>query len=145
MPREIFRGHIPEGLLYDAEYDMWVRPADAAGEEVFVGATSFGIHLAGRIIAFTAKPQGAEVARGRGLGTIECAKTVLAVHAPLSFVLLEGNEALEERPLQINQDPYGMWMVRGCASDWASDAARLIDAAAYRAHVLQLEPAAEFT
>ena len=74
MSREIFRGTIPDGLLYDTTYDMWVR---RDGETVTIGATSFGIHLAGEIIAFTPKPNGAEVARGRGLGTVECAKTAL--------------------------------------------------------------------
>ena len=142
MAQQSFCGCIPDGLLYDTEFDMWVRPV---GAEVLIGATSFGIHRAGKIIAFTAKPKGAVVARGRGLGTIECAKTVLAVHAPLSFTLLEGNEALEERPLQLNSDSYAAWMARGTATDWAGDAARLVEAAAYRTHVLRLEPDAEFT
>ena len=142
MARQTFRGHIPDGLLYDVEYDMWVR---TTGGEVFVGATSFGIHLAGEIIAFTAKPRGANVERGRGLGTIECAKTVLAVHAPLSFTLLVGNDGLEEHPIQINRAPYDVWMARGMPTDWDNDLARLVDAAAYRAHVLRLEPAAQFT
>ena len=70
--------------------------------EVLIGATSFGIFLAGEIIAFTAKPKGAEVDIGRGMGTVECRKTVLAVHAPISFILLEGNEAAEERPKLVN-------------------------------------------
>ena len=90
MSRPPFRGAIPDGLLYDTAHDMWVRCED---RDVVIGASSFGVFLAGEIIAFTAKPKGAEVVRGRGLGTVECAKTVLAVHAPLSCVLLQGNEA----------------------------------------------------
>ena len=113
--------------------------------EFRVGATSFGIFLAGEIIAFTAKPKGASGERGRGMGTVECRKTVLAVHAPLAFVLLEGNEAAEERPRLINTDPYGAgWMARVQASDWASDRAALVDAATYRQHVLRIEPEACF-
>ena len=79
MSRAPFRGAVPDGRLYDPDHDMWVR---REGEEVVIGASAFGIFLAGEIIAFTAKPKGAEVERGRGLGTVECAKTVLAVHAP---------------------------------------------------------------
>lgn len=139
MAREIFRGVIRDGLLYDTGHDMWVR---AAGDEVTVGATSFGIHLAGEIIAFTAKPKGAVIERGRGLGTVECAKTVLAVHAPVGFVLAEGNEALEARPALLNRDPYAAWMARGRPLDWPGERARLVDAAAYRAHVLRIEPGA---
>jgi glycine cleavage system H protein len=139
--REIFHGAVPDGLLYDTAHDMWVR---REGNEVVIGASSFGIHMAGEIIAFTAKPTGAEIERGRGLGTIECAKTVLAVHAPVGFVLAAGNEALEELPAMLNRDPYGAWMARGAPTDWSMDSALLADASAYRAHILSIEPEAEF-
>jgi len=137
-----FRGAVPDGLLYDPEHDMWVR---RDGEEAVIGASAFGIHLAGEIIGFTAKPRGAEVARGRGLGTVECAKTVLAVHAPLSLVLLEANEAAEDRPAVLNRDPYHAgWMVRGRPTAWDEESGRLIDAAAYRERIRRSEPEAEF-
>lgn len=140
MP-EPFRGRIPDGLLYDARHDMWVR---VDGDAVVIGATAFGIHLAGEIIAFTAKPRGAVVARGRGLGTVECAKTVLAVHAPVGFVLTAGNDELEEHPLRLNRDPYAAWMARGAPTDWAADSAPLLAAQAYREHVKRVDPEAEF-
>jgi glycine cleavage system H protein len=138
MKRETFHGAIPDGLLYDTRYDMWVR---REGEKIVIGATAFGVFLAGRVIAFTAKPKGAEVGRGRGLGTVESAKTVIAVHGPVSFVLEEPNEFAEERPQLINDDPYGAgWMVRGRPLAWEGEAGDLVDAAAYQAHVLRLEP-----
>jgi glycine cleavage system H protein len=141
-PRKPFKGGIPDGLRYDAEYDMWVR---REGGEVVVGATSYGIFLAGDIIGFTAKPRGAEVAAGRSLGTVECAKTVLAVHSPVSFTLDQANEALEERAAPINGDPYGAgWMARGRPAAWDVESRRLLDAAAYRAHILARDPTAEF-
>jgi glycine cleavage system H protein len=140
--RKSYCGRIPDDLLYDPQYDMWVR---RGSDDVMIGASSFGIFLAGEIIAFTAKPKGADVALGRGLGTVECAKTVLAVHAPISFVLLEANEAAEERPAMLNRDPYEAgWMVRGRATAWDSERSRLVDAAAYRAHIRRIEPLAEF-
>jgi glycine cleavage system H protein len=142
MSRTPFRGAVPDGLLYDPEHDMWVHGGE---DEVLIGATAFGIFLAGEIIAFTAKPNGAEVELGRGLGTVECAKTVLAVHAPLSVVLLEGNEAAEERAALLNRDPYHVgWMVRGRPTAWAAERGRLVDAASYRLHIKRIEPDAEF-
>jgi len=36
------------------------------------------------------------------------------------------------------------WMVRGRPLAWEADSARLVDAAAYRAHILKQEPGAEF-
>lgn len=143
MPHTPFSGSIPDDLLYYPDHDMWVR--ELPGGEVLIGATAFGIFLAGEIIAFTSKPKGAEVARGRGMGTVECRKTVLALHAPVSFVLLEGNEAAEERPKRVNLDPYGEgWMARGQPTDWAAERGLLVDAGAYRAHVLKIEPEANF-
>ena len=140
LSRTAFRGAVPDRLLYDMDHDMWVR---REGEDVVIGASAFGLFLAGEIIAFTAKPKGAEIERGRGLGTIECAKTVLAVHAPLSFTLLAANEAAEERPAVLNCDPYvAGWMVRGRPAAWEAEHARLVDAVSYRAHIRRIEPEA---
>ena len=145
MAHLAFRGHIPGDLLYDTEYDMWVRWCNAGGDEVLIGATSFGLFLAGEIIAFTAKPQGSDCQIGRGIGTVESAKTVLAVHAPVSIVLLQANEEIETTPAILGRDPYvDGWLVRGRATAWAHEREHLVDASAYRAHVLRVEPGAEF-
>jgi glycine cleavage system H protein len=138
-----FSGSIPDDRLYYPDHDMWVQPAGEG--EFLIGATSFGIFLAGKIIAFTSKPNGAQVERGRGMGTVECQKTVLAVHAPLSFTLLEGNETAEERPSLINTAPYDAgWMARVRPTRWVDEKPLLLDAAAYRRHVLAIEPEAIF-
>ena len=143
MAHTPFSGSIPDDRLYCPQYDMWVQ--EQGNGEVLIGATGFGIFLAGEIIAFTAKPKGAEVELGRGMGTVECRKTVLAVHAPISFVLLEGNETAEERPSLVNKAPYGAgWMARARPTDWAADRVTLVDAAAYRRHILKIEPEATF-
>jgi glycine cleavage system H protein len=141
MAHQPFHGSIPDDRLYCPRHDMWVQ--SQADGEVLIGASSFGIFLAGQLIAFTAKPSGAEVAIDRGMGTVESRKTVLAVHAPISFILLEGNETAEEQPRLLNLDPYGAgWMARARPTHWAEEKAGLVDAAAYRRHVLQLEPEA---
>lgn len=144
MSREPFHGRIPDDRRYDPEYDMWVK-LEADGNTVRIGASAYGIHLAGEIIGFTAKPRGASIDRGRGLGTVECAKTVIAIHAPIAFELIEGNESAEERPALLNRDPYASgWMVIGRPRDWTNDSGRLVDAAAYRTQILRSEPDAEF-
>lgn len=143
MAHQPFSGSIPDNLLYCSRHDMWVKELDNG--ELLIGATSFGIFLAGEIIAFTAKPKGAEVDRSRGMGTVECRKTVLAVHAPVSFILLEGNDAAEERPKLLNIEPYGAgWMARVQPTRWDDEKAALGDADAYRQHILTIEPEATF-
>lgn len=142
MAHQAFKGSIPDDRLYCPRYDMWIMAHEG---DWLIGASSFGLFLAGEVIAFTAKPKGAEVNLGRGLGTIECRKTVLAVHSPISFILLEGNESIEERPALLNKDPYQQgWMIRARATRWEQERHDLIDAEAYRAHILNMEPEAEF-
>lgn len=133
-----FRGSIPADRLYDTRSNMWVR---RSGDEVVIGATSFGLFLAGELIAFTAKPRGARVSVGRGLGTVESSKTVVAVHSPLSVELLSINEAAEEHPHIINDDPYQAgWMISGRPLAWPEESGALVDAPAYTAHVRAIEP-----
>lgn len=144
MSRAPFRGRIPDDRHYDLEHDMWVKP-EGDGLIVRIGATAYGLHIAGEIIGFTAKPKGAHIDRNRGLGTVESAKTVLAIHAPIAFRLTEANETAEECPALLNRDPYDAgWMVRGQPLEWGRDVDRLVDAAAYRQHILRAEPDAEF-
>jgi glycine cleavage system H protein len=140
MSQESFCGAIPDGFLYDGRYDMWVRQD---GDELVIGATSVGIFRAGEIIGFTAKPNGAMVDCGRGMGTVECAKTVLAVHAPVSFELLQANEAIEEDPRWLNTEPYARgWMVRARACNWVLERSSLMEPDAYRRHIVSLDPRA---
>jgi len=144
MAADTFRGRLPAGLLYDPQTDMWVR-GEADGS-IVVGATSFGVFLAGEIISFTPKPVGAEVTAARGLGTVETGKTVLAVRAPVSLRILAVNEAAEMRPDLINVDPYAAgWMARVRATVWEHEQARLLSAQAYRDHIRHLDARAEFS
>lgn len=139
MPRPAFPDSIPDDRLYCPRHHMWVM--QSGPDEVLIGATGFGIFLAGDIIAFTSKPRGAEVELDRGMGTVESSKTVQAVHAPISFVLVEGNEAAEERPRLVSTDPYGAgWMARVRPTRWTEECLQLVDAAAYRRHVESAAP-----
>lgn len=142
MPRSPFRGSVPGDRLYDPRHDLWVR-RDGDNGTVVVGITAFGLFLSGELVAFTAKPRGARVERGRGLGTVESSKTVLAVHAPLSLDVLDINEIAEERPCLVNREPYGAgWLLSGQPLDWDAERAFLVDGSAYIAHIRAQEPAA---
>ena len=144
MARERFVGRLPADRLYDPHHDMWLQ--ELADGRVLVGATGFGLHLAGEVIAFTPKPVGARIDAGRGLGTVETGKTVLAVHCPVTLLLEAVNDAAEAHPGILARDPYSDgWMVRGRPLDLARDRARLVAAAAYRAHCLATEPDALIT
>ena len=60
-------------------------------------------------------------------------KTVSDLFLPVSGEVLEFNEALEDAPESVNDDPYGDgWMVKIKIAD-ASELDGLMDAAAYEA------------
>jgi len=62
-------------------------------------------------------------------------KAVSEIFAPLSGKVVEVNKALEDTSEVVNQDPYGKgWMVVLEVAD-PGEIQRLMDAAAYRAHV----------
>lgn len=137
MAEEIFSATIPDDRLYCPRHEMWVR--EIGDGEVLIGVTRYGVFLAGRIIAFTAKPNGAVVDIDRGMATVESRKTVLAVHAPISFVLLAGNEAAEEFPDLLNSDPWAKgWMARARPRRWTEEREGLVDADGYRRHLLSV-------
>src|SRR5262247_3973344 len=99
-----FRGRIPEALLYHPAYDVWVRQD---GDEIVIGATSYGAYFAGEILAFTPKRVGVEIEIEKSIGVVEVAKTMVAIHAPLSLRLTATNEGAVGKPELINLDPYG--------------------------------------
>jgi glycine cleavage system H protein len=141
MARERFQGRFPQDLLYDIRADVWVR---RSGDELTIGATSYGAHFAGEILAFTPKRVGAEVEAERSIGVVEVAKTMVAIHAPLSLRIAAVNEQALQRPALINDDPYGAgWLVRAAPLRWQDEKARLVGRDAYVAHVLAAEPDAE--
>ena len=136
-----FHGRIAGDCLYDPVSNTWVRVlADA---RVRIGASAYGLHLAGEIIMFTGKPGGAEVLRGKGLGTVETGKTILAVHAPVSLAELETNEAAEVDPARINLSPYGEgWLACGRPLDWDRESGLLVSPETYRQMILTADPEA---
>ena len=144
MLPESFRDALPSDRCYDPKRDMWVKLGSDGNVEI--GATALGLFLAGSVIAFTPKPKGAEVDRGRGLGTIETGKTVLAVHCPVSIRLVESNDAAEASPALLEQSPYEQgWMVRGAPGNWEIERADMVDAITYRDHCLAVVEDAEIT
>ena len=66
-------------------------------------------------------------------GSVEAVKTVSDLFLPVSGEVLEFNEALEDAPESVNDDPYGDgWMVKIKIAD-VSELDGLMDAAAYEA------------
>jgi glycine cleavage system H protein len=66
-------------------------------------------------------------------GSVEAVKTVSDLNMPASGEVLEFNEALNDAPEAVNNDPYGEgWMIKVRLEDPA-ELKNLLDAEAYKA------------
>lgn len=121
--------NIPANLKYTNEHE-WVR---VEGDIVFVGITDYAQEQLGDIVFVDIPTVGETLNAGDTIGTIEVVKTISDIFCPVSGEVLEVNEALEENPALVNQDPYGEgWLVKiKPAADTNFEG--LLDAEAYKA------------
>ena len=121
--------NIPTDLKYTNEHE-WVR---MDGDVAYVGITDYAQEQLGDIVFVDIPTVGETLNAGDTIGTIEVVKTISDIFCPISGEVTEVNEALEENPALVNQDPYGEgWLVKmKPAAD--ADFAALLDAEAYKA------------
>ena len=112
----------------------WAKEVD--GNYRF-GITAFAVDQLGDITLVGLDVQvGDTVSAGDPFGTIESVKTLSDLFAPMSGKVVAINEALEDAPETINDDPWEKgWMIAIEASDAESDQANMMDRDAYVAHV----------
>ena len=119
----------PDNLKYTKDHE-WIR---VEGDEAYVGITAFAAGELGDIVFVDVDTEGESLAKDEVFGSIEAVKTVSDLFLPVSGEVLEFNEALEDAPESVNDDPYGDgWMVKIKITD-ASELEGLMDAAAYEA------------
>lgn len=119
----------PEDLKYTKEHE-WIR--DNGDETATIGVTDFAQSELGDIVFVELEPEGTEFNKDEVFGTVEAVKTVSELFAPVDGEIVEINEALEEEPERVNDDPYGDgWMVKVALRD-ASQLDELMSAREYR-------------
>jgi glycine cleavage system H protein len=122
----------PDDLLYHPEHD-WARIDVAEPREATLGITWYAQDALGEVVFFEAPAVGTLLVQGAPYAEVESVKAVSDVVAPLSGEIVAVNDALEDSPQLINEDPYGEgWMVRIALSD-PHERAALMDAEAYSA------------
>lgn len=119
--------NIPANLRYTSEHE-WIR---VEGNEAFVGITDYAQSELGEIVFVDVNTVGENVAQGEVFGSVEAVKTVSDLNMPVSGTVLEFNEALNDQPEWVNNDPYGEgWMIK-VTVDNPAELDTLLDAAAY--------------
>jgi glycine cleavage system H protein len=119
---------IPTDLKYRESHE-WVREED--GEGVVVGITDHAQAELGDMVFVELPEPGMSYTQGDACAVIESVKAASDIYAPLSGEVVEVNDALEDDPGMVNNDPYGDgWLFRMEPSN-PSELEGLMDADAY--------------
>jgi glycine cleavage system H protein len=117
----------PPDLYYDRTTHVWAR---YDGEGVTIGLDALGLESLGDIAYLSLPAAGTAVQRGESSGSLEAAKMVGDLIAPVSGLITARNEAVLHDPGLINRDPYHAgWIVHLTPADWAGDSTQLIHGA----------------
>ncbi len=111
------------------EEHTWVR---SEKDEVLVGVTDYAQNEMGDIIYVELPEEGAAIVEGESFTTVESAKAVQDLVAPLSGEVLRCNEDLLDAPEIINEAPYGDGWLVAVKPDEAFDPASLLSEEEYR-------------
>ncbi|MBE02643.1 glycine cleavage system protein GcvH [Marinobacter lutaoensis] len=123
---------IPADLKY-IETHQWVRVSDDG--TATVGITDFAQEQLGDVVYIGVPDLGATVNGGEEAGVAESVKSASDVFSPVTGEVIAVNEALEDEPERVNEDPYGEgWMFRVRMTD-PGELDGLMDAAAYAEHI----------
>ncbi len=99
----------PEELKYTKEHE-WVK---VEGNEVLVGITFHAQEAMGDVVFVELPMEGDSFEEGESFANIESVKAVSDCYSPVSGTVIAVNEALEDSPELINNDPYGEgWIVK---------------------------------
>jgi glycine cleavage system H protein len=100
---------IPEELQYTRSHE-WVR---TEGDTATIGITDHAQDELGDIVFVELPEEGATFDAGDSFGTVESVKAVSDLYTPVGGEVVEVNEALNDSPEKINEDPYGEgWIVK---------------------------------
>jgi glycine cleavage system H protein len=100
---------VPGELQYTKSHE-WIRLED---DIATVGITDHAQDELGDVVFIELPEQGASFGVGDSFGTVESVKAVSDLYAPVGGEVVEVNEALNDAPEKINEEPYGGgWMIR---------------------------------
>ena len=106
--------NVPEDLQYTRSHE-WVRTED---DTATIGITDYAQEELGDIVYIELPEQDDTFDAGDSFGTVESVKAVSDLYTPVGGEVVEVNDALDDSPEKINEDPYGDgWIVKLRVSD----------------------------
>lgn len=98
----------PEELTYTKDHE-WVR---VKGDKATVGITDHAQKQLGDVVYVELPKVGDRFEAAEPFGSVESVKAVSEIYMPVTGSVLEINEALNESPEHVNENPYGEgWMI----------------------------------
>ncbi|BDQ35668.1 glycine cleavage system H protein [Pseudodesulfovibrio nedwellii] len=116
---------IPTDLLYAKSHE-WVM---VEGDIATVGISQFAQEQLGDLTFIELPEVGDTFEAGSEMGSVESVKAASEIYAPVTGEVVEVNEALEDAPEKVNEEPYGEgWLLKFKIK---GDPEGLLDAEAY--------------
>ena len=117
-----------EGLYYSESHE-YVR---VEGEYAYIGITDYAQNALGNVVYVDLPEVDDEIEAGEDFGAVESVKAASDLTSPVSGVVVETNEALEDDPELINKDAFANWIMKVKLAD-TTELDNLMDAKAYEA------------
>jgi len=125
----------PDDLKYHKDH-MWLH---ANGNKAKIGITHYAQEQLGDIVYVELPETGSEVEMNAVIGEIESTKTTSTIEAPVRGKIIEVNNALDDTPEVINEDPYGKGWIAVIEIGNKEDINHLMDSKEYQNYVEEVK------
>ena len=98
----------PTELQYTKSHE-WLRYEDGIA---VIGISDFAQDALGDVVFVNLPAVGDEVTAGESFGDVESVKAVSDLICPVSGTVCAINDELEDSPENLNEDPYGAWIIK---------------------------------
>jgi glycine cleavage system H protein len=116
--------HFPVELYYSERGHLWLKHL---GNTVALGLNAVAQETFGEIVYISILDIGTTIESGQVMGSIEAAKMVDDLIAPISGTITAVNEDVLRNPTIIDDDPYGKgWFIQIDPSAWEEESPKLI-------------------
>ena len=116
----------PAELKYSKSHE-WIK---YEGDVAVIGISDYAQDALGDVVFVNLPAVGDEAVAGESFGDVESVKAVSDLISPVSGVICEVNEALDDAPETLNEDPYGAWIIK---VEKVTEEEELLEADAYEA------------
>ena len=117
-----------DGLYYSESHE-WLK---VEGEFGYIGITDYAQHQLGNVVYVDLPEVDDELNQGEEFGAVESVKAASDLLSPISGIVVEINDKLEDKPELSNEDAFGNWICKVKINDKA-ELDSLMNAEAYKA------------